>query len=181
MIEFVGAAWIAKRLGTTQQNVSQAGKRALLDSYRGDFLLPAGNLEGRPIWEKESAEMWIQLKLGGHGMKVLIVETGMIERLSIIDPNTKVDWVKDFIGNYGAFSDGQFTYNDETGLYHCDQDTYVWWAKVLSDQEALYNRIAVLKDEHGAELIDEIVNRAADCDLEDQAAAINKELDEEFS
>jgi hypothetical protein len=54
----IGAGTFAKMLGTTQQNVSEAGKRALKDSYRGDMLRPDAVFEGRPLWIKEKAERY---------------------------------------------------------------------------------------------------------------------------
>ncbi|GAV11337.1 hypothetical protein [Paenibacillus sp. NAIST15-1] len=56
IVEFVGAAAFAKMLGTSQQNVSKSGKRALDPNYRGDFLRPDAICEGRPLWLKEEAE-----------------------------------------------------------------------------------------------------------------------------
>ncbi|AKG37826.1 hypothetical protein VK70_17120 [Paenibacillus durus ATCC 35681] len=113
-------------------------------------------------------------------MKITIKETGKSEALSIIDENTGVDFIQDFIGNYGALSDGQFTFDEETGTYIADQDTFDWWDKVVTDQTALEARIAELKEEHGYEAVDEVVNEATSVDLEDLAAAVNKALDEEF-
>ncbi|REK68016.1 MAG: hypothetical protein C6P35_03340 [Cohnella sp.] len=49
-LEIMGAAAFAKLLGTTQQNVSLAGKRALSENYRGDFLQPDAVMDGRPLW-----------------------------------------------------------------------------------------------------------------------------------
>jgi len=63
-LELVGAAWIAERLGTTQQNISLAGKRALKPGYRGDMVRPDAVNEGRPLWIKEKAEKWISERKG---------------------------------------------------------------------------------------------------------------------
>ena len=49
-------------LGTTQQNVSEAGKRALKPGYRGDMLRPDAVFEGRPLWIKEKAEKYARFK-----------------------------------------------------------------------------------------------------------------------
>ncbi|MNF15851.1 hypothetical protein D3C80_2186300 [compost metagenome] len=60
------------------------------------------------------------------------------------------------------------------------QDTFEWWEKVARDGEALDARIEELKEKHGADVIADIVDQAANVDLEDMAAAVNKALDEEF-
>jgi hypothetical protein len=113
-------------------------------------------------------------------IKVIINETGLQETLSIIDLRTNVDFIKDFVGNYGAFSDGQFIYDEEIDAYRCDQNTYDWWAKVISDHQNLENRIAELKEEYGSERVQDVLDRVDGYDLEDLASAINKELDDAF-
>lgn len=64
--EYVGAVWLAERLGMTQQNVSLAGQRALKPTYRGEFLKPDAVVEGRPLWEKGNAEKYIETKKAAH-------------------------------------------------------------------------------------------------------------------
>lgn len=51
-LEYVGAAWVARRLGTTQQNVSKSGLAALKQGYRGSTIRPDALFEGRPLWLK---------------------------------------------------------------------------------------------------------------------------------
>ncbi|QHZ53383.1 hypothetical protein [Paenibacillus larvae] len=58
IIEYVGATTFAKMLGTTQQNVSEAGQRAIKPGYRGDFLRPDAVCDGRLQWLKENAEKY---------------------------------------------------------------------------------------------------------------------------
>lgn len=113
-------------------------------------------------------------------IKVIINETGLEETLSIVDPKSNVDFVKDFIGNHGAFSDGQFTFDEEVDAYRCEQDTYDWWAKVVSDHQALEERIADLKEAHGSDRVLDVLDGVGGYDLEDVAAAVNRELDDAF-
>ncbi|MEK8128634.1 hypothetical protein WMW72_12025 [Paenibacillus filicis] len=113
-------------------------------------------------------------------IKVTIKETGAKETLSIVDPRSNVDFVSDFIGNHGAFIDGQFTYDEDSDMFAADQDTYDWWAKVTTDHQALEDRIAELEEEHGKDRVQAVVHGASDCDLEDMASAVNGALDEEF-
>lgn len=54
--EYVGAAKVARYLGTTQQNVSKSGLRALDPKYRGTMIRPDALFEGRPLWLKSRFE-----------------------------------------------------------------------------------------------------------------------------
>ncbi|MET1174356.1 hypothetical protein [Paenibacillus amylolyticus] len=109
-------------------------------------------------------------------IKVLIGGTTDTPILSMIDPITGIDWVKDFIGNHGAFIDGQFSLIEGSDIYVADQETYDWWSKVLADQAALAERISDINDEE----VNCIVSSASECDLEDQAARVNAALDEAY-
>lgn len=61
-LELIGAAEFARLIGTTQQNVSLAGQRALKPAYRGNFLRPDAVFEGRPLWRRDRAEEYAQSK-----------------------------------------------------------------------------------------------------------------------
>ncbi|WP_245864469.1 hypothetical protein [Paenibacillus donghaensis] len=113
-------------------------------------------------------------------MNVKINGTDKTATLSMFNDNTGVDSVVDFVGNYDALADGKFVYDDETGTYSTDQDTFDWWDKVITDNKLLEERIADLKVKHDPEAVDEVVHASADVDLEDMAAAVNKALDEGF-
>ena len=84
-------------------------------------------------------------------MRVQIKETKEIKELGIIDIASGQDWVKDFIGNGGAFNDGQFEYDDELELYQASSDTVEWWEDAI-----MYN-----------EWQDRVINEIRNCDLLD--------------
>ena len=115
-------------------------------------------------------------------MNIIIKETLAVETLSIIDPKSGVDYISDFIGNQGALSDGQFTWNDEKHAFECDQDTFDWWDKVVAEHQALGYRIQELAEEHGAEAVHNayVEHERSHVDLEDLPHAINSALDEAF-
>ncbi|EGL18561.1 MULTISPECIES: hypothetical protein [unclassified Paenibacillus] len=113
-------------------------------------------------------------------MKVVIKGTDKVATLSITDANG-VNYVKDFIGNYDAFLDGQFTINEDLHAYEATQETFDWWEKVINDNQALEDRLNSLREEYGSDRVNEIVSAASDVDLEDLAAAVNKALDEELN
>lgn len=113
-------------------------------------------------------------------MKVMIKETGKLEELNLVDDATGVDSAIDVIGNHGGL-DGQFVYDDDAGIYHCSQDTFDWWSRVLHEQQELEDRLAELRKEHGAERVQEVLEAVGDYDLEDMAAEVNAALDEAFA
>ena len=113
-------------------------------------------------------------------MKIIIKETSEIRDLSIIDPKTGCDFIADFIGNMGAFTDGQFDYDDNFDVYICDKDTFDWWDTVVTENQNLEDRIYELSQKHGLDSVYKVVNEARTVDLENHAASVNQALDEAF-
>ena len=113
-------------------------------------------------------------------IKVIVKETGTKEILSIT-ARGGIDYIVDFIGNTGAFNDGQFEWDDEQDAYLCNQDTFNWWSKVVTDNQALEDRIAALKETYGSGAVSEVVAGASNVDLEDLDVSVNAALDETFS
>jgi len=112
-------------------------------------------------------------------MNIIIKETNAPETLSIIDPKTGVDYITDFIGNTGAL-DRDFEWDDDRGAYVCSQETYDWWEQVVSDNQALEDRIHTLAQEHGLDAVYEAIADAGYVDLEDHAVNVAQVLDEVF-
>lgn len=115
-------------------------------------------------------------------LKIKINETGAMETLSMISPNG-TDAAADMIGNHDGFGpeSWQFELDSDSGIYTANQETYDWWAKVLMENEELEERIEALKEEHGSDAVQEVIEAAGIVDLEDHAANLNKALDEAFS
>lgn len=114
-------------------------------------------------------------------MDIKIRQTGLNETLSIIDPRTGMDYISDFVGNTGAFNDGQFEYDAEQSSYLCDQYTFDWWHKVVNDNQELDERIYNLSKTYGSDEVYQVVNSAGSCDIEDHAANVNQFLDDAFN
>lgn len=113
-------------------------------------------------------------------MKIIINETGKIETLSIIDPDTGVNYISDFIGNTGDLGT-QFIYDDNRNVWTCDQETFDWWSDVVTKEQALGNRIHDLCATHDRGLVHEVVrDSSGKVDLEINAAVVNTALDEAF-
>lgn len=113
-------------------------------------------------------------------MKVQVKETGAIVMLSLIDKNG-INWISDYIGNWGATSDGQFIRSEDGEAdYVAEQETVEWWVKAIDAQQALDNRVDELKEEHGSEAVENVLNEVIENDLMDGISAFNAALDEAF-
>ena len=64
-------------------------------------------------------------------MKFIINETGNLEKLTIIDAKTGMDWSSDLIGNSGAVGD-YIHYDDADGAYRIGHEVFVWWAEYIT-------------------------------------------------
>lgn len=81
-------------------------------------------------------------------MQCKIKETGAIIKLSIIDPESGVDWVMDMIGNAGALNDGRFEQDeDDADLYHVSREEYDWWARHIKNYGAMERKIAEAREQ----------------------------------
>lgn len=113
-------------------------------------------------------------------MNIIIKESGARHTLSIIDPESGVNYIQDFIGNAGALIDGQFEYDDDQDAFVCDQATFDWWIAVVSDNQSLNDRIHDLKQEHGFDAVTAVIGSSGIVDLEDYAPLENQALDQAF-
>ena len=106
-------------------------------------------------------------------MQIKIAETDEIKTLSLIAPDTGVDWVRDFV----ASSD---YYDDDDECYIMDEDTYDWWDDIIDRQQDNDNRKYRLVCD-GAdvdELDDYIAAAVGGGDMEDVVARTASALDE---
>jgi hypothetical protein len=112
-------------------------------------------------------------------MQVRIKETGIIENLSIVDPQSGVNWATDLVGNHGF----EGFYSSEAEAYdgwETTQENYDWWEALLVSLERAENRKHALIAEHGSQAVHDALDRACDVDLEDMPSAITNALDEAF-
>lgn len=113
-------------------------------------------------------------------MQVKIIETDEVKTLTLRLPDSGVDFVQDFIGNGGGFENKDFTHETDD-VFKATAQAYKWWNKVISDQQELVDRIGQLKEEHGSEVVNEVLESVGGHDLEDDAAVVNAALDEAFA
>ena len=114
-------------------------------------------------------------------MKIIIDGTGEEKELSLINPRFGTDFVLDFIGNEGAFADGQFRHDKDLDVYRCSRATFEWWQEVVSDNQQLSDRIHALWLAHGGNVLADALEAVeGSTDLEYHAAAMNRALDNAF-
>jgi len=97
-------------------------------------------------------------------MNITINETGEKDELSIIDPQSGIEWTTDLLGNHNALPD----YNDETDSYHMSKEDFDWWKDLIGRyQEAddRYHELYQSLPEENAEFLADAV-REINCDLE---------------
>ena len=91
-------------------------------------------------------------------MEFIINETGKLEELTIIDPQTGMDWSNDLIGNSGAV--GQYIqYDDAEDAYRINQEDFDWWAEYISMYKRYQDELASLKEQYGADAINDVLVR----------------------
>lgn len=118
-------------------------------------------------------------------MKVRIKETGEIKNLEIIDPNTGINWINDFIqvGTNDDFTcfddavDNPYEYDGDDFDYETSEDNYDWWLEVSQAHEAVDYRIHELIQEHGSDTVNALFDDIA-CDLEYEPNYKNQAIDE---
>ena len=130
-------------------------------------------------------------------MHIIIKETGELEELAIQCQRSGVDYIQDFIGNAGGFSNNNFIKFDELSdaeketykeqddeYYYASQEDFAWWKHVVDTTATADALIAEHKGKLSAEVESELFN-AYDNDIESTAerrlqiirAAIGKKND----
>ncbi len=100
-------------------------------------------------------------------MKILNTTTNQIENLTYSP--TGCDCMGDLTS-----SDVSFAYNRETEIHEAEQSAIDWWRAWIAAQEELDTLWASVKEDFDDESVKEIreaVERAQDCDMEDQPRA----------
>lgn len=113
-------------------------------------------------------------------MKVIIKENSEVQALSIINPESGIDYILNFLGHQGALLDGQFEWSEELDAHVCDQETFDWWYEVVTANQSLEDRIFVLVKEHGSQAVYEVIHDSSNADLKSHVEKVNQALDEAF-
>lgn len=122
-------------------------------------------------------------------MELTIIETGEVKTLTLIDAKSGQSWIKDFIGNADGFgfkdgvndnANSYIVYDKEEEAYYTSSANFDWWEKVVSDREALDERIKELSEKHGPDAVQNVLITVS-VDLEHEATEMNAALDEAFT
>jgi hypothetical protein len=100
-------------------------------------------------------------------MKILNTTTGKIEELTYAP--TGCDCLSDLAGH-----DTSIIYNTETEIHEAEEDAIGWWKTWIAEQEELDTLWASVKEDFNDDCEEEIrqaIERAQDCDMEDQPRA----------
>ncbi|EKP0311717.1 hypothetical protein JE959_001743 [Aeromonas veronii] len=114
-------------------------------------------------------------------MKVIVKESSSVEELLLINPESGVDDAQEFLSDAGVFSDGQFNWVEKLGAYVCELTTFKKWSGVVAEYQLMGNRLYALAQEHGKEIIFELVSEAMNAPLEEVPARVGGVLDEAFA
>lgn len=108
-------------------------------------------------------------------MDITITETGATEELTIIDPESGVNWINDLMGNHGALPE----YNDEDNTYHMIQEDFDWWDNLVKEYQTADNRYQELLNSLNGDDYDRLLAEVQDlgCDLEDYPGFLNQICD----
>ncbi|WP_010501332.1 helix-turn-helix transcriptional regulator [Paenibacillus elgii] len=110
-------------------------------------------------------------------MRVTIKETDKLAALLFLDQKG-YNHAFEFISEHGGLE--QFTYDASSKSYHCSEDAYTWWNKVLEEHEILEDRVEDLKTQFDSEIIQFVVGRVPNHGLEDYPDAVHAALDKAF-
>jgi len=78
-----------------------------------------------------------------------------------------IDISADFIGNT---SHGMAC--DDEGRYIATQEDFEWWQETIEAHQWMDDMIGAYKNDHGANLVDQVVNDWIDADLDDQPSQV---------
>lgn len=104
--------------------------------------------------------------------KMTIYNTDTNEEIKLTYAPTGCDCLQDLTA-----SDTSITYNDEEDRYEADSTAIEWWDTWVSKQEFADQLVAAAKDEFGAGEVQDALQYAGDCDLEDQPNAIRSAIE----
>ena len=113
-------------------------------------------------------------------MKVQVYGSTDLFTFSLYDKALGYDRIFEFLETNCEFVADKFIYLEAEDIYQCEQEVFDKWQFIIESQQILSDRINQLKVEHGELTVDEVINRAIFHSIEDEADAINYELDRAF-
>ena len=114
-------------------------------------------------------------------MQVRVSNSTDIFVFSLYDKTSGEELIFDFLETHCAFVAEKFIYLEDENIYVCEPEVLDKWKYIIDQQNALSERISSLRIEHGELFVNEIINKAFFRCIEEEADAINYELDRAFS
>lgn len=108
-------------------------------------------------------------------MDIKIIGTNQMTKLNLIDPATKISWIRGLMGNHGALPQ----YDEDNDYYLMSQADYDWWYDLVTRYQAADDRYHDLRRSLCGLQYDKLVSAAddIDVDLEDYPSALNQVCD----
>ena len=99
-------------------------------------------------------------------MEIYNTDTGKTHTLRMIDPQTGIDFVADWMGRIDS---SDLFWNEEEDRLEGDSAEIDWWIKTQNDYQEMYDLIHELKEKHGSEAISAVLETIGDYEFELQA------------
>lgn len=106
-------------------------------------------------------------------MKVSV--NGEVKDLIIIDAKTGCEWTQDFIGGCD-----DFTWDTEAEILTCSEEAFDWWEEHAAAWQKMDELKAELAQEHGWDVVMEVVNDCGYNEFNDMPAIVTAALKEVF-
>lgn len=112
-------------------------------------------------------------------MDIIINETGEKVELNYMVRGQNI--ILDFVGSHGGLHDkDSFLWDEELGVWRCDQVAYAWWSGIVNEYQELDARIRSLYNDYDKDEVDHEVSYACTFFLEETLISVHQALDERF-
>jgi hypothetical protein len=110
-------------------------------------------------------------------MDIYNIDTGKTHTLRMIDPQTGIDFVADWMGRIET---SNLHWNEEEDRLEGDQAEIDWWIYQMGAHQAAYDHIAECKQAYGPEAVDDVLSQLEHCDFEQQPNQVIQALEARF-
>jgi hypothetical protein len=111
-------------------------------------------------------------------MDIYNIDTGKTHTLRMIDPQTGIDFVADWMGRIET---SNLHWNEEEDRLEGDQQEIDWWIETQNDSQKMYDLIHELKEAHGSEAIQAVLDMIGNYEFGEQAKETLRVLRTKFS
>lgn len=110
-------------------------------------------------------------------MQIYSTDEKQTYTLTMIDPETGLDWARDWVGN---IKNTGIHYNKTANRYEADQNEIDWWIAMQGEYQAMYDLVYELKEAYGSEKVNKVIKSVGYREFGYEAAVVIKALTESF-